>query len=167
MAGKSDRVSAIAPFMGSGYTGWFGKVFCYNLGIFSSGTGLNRSRRKAVELIFVHGKFRQGQSGNAQIAAGSFAGKGSTIETYSLYQMNGKALITKRPVSSVIGEVYEITEELLKVVDRSEGHPHVNKRELVQIKLQDGRTVSAWAYFHILPLREAVVIESGDYCAAT
>jgi gamma-glutamylcyclotransferase (GGCT)/AIG2-like uncharacterized protein YtfP len=120
-----------------------------------------------LELIFVHGRLRQGKPGDTQIAAGSFMGKGVTIETFSLYHTNGKALITKRPVSSVIGEVYEVSSELLKILDRSEGHPHVNKREQVQIKLRDGRDVSAWASFRLQPLRDAVIVDSGDYCEAT
>jgi len=115
--------------------------------------------------LFVHGRLRRGEANHQLIADGAFLGPASTSQQYALCIMNSKPIITKRPASLIAGEVFAVTDDLLKVVDRSEGHPHVNKRELVQVLLQDGTPIEAWLYFHVQPLRDSQVIESGDYAS--
>lgn len=118
-----------------------------------------------MQLIFVHGRLRQGKSDHALLASGTFVGVGVTASEFALYLIQDKAVITKRPAMPIKGEVYKVSKEILHVVDRLEGHPYLNKREREQIILQDGQTVEAWIYFHVQPLRDAVLIESGDYCS--
>jgi gamma-glutamylcyclotransferase (GGCT)/AIG2-like uncharacterized protein YtfP len=115
--------------------------------------------------LFVHGKLRRDEANHHLIAATTFLGTALTIEQYALCIMGDKAIVTKRPASRIVGEVFEVSDDLLKLVDRSEGHPHVNKRELVQVALQDGTVADAWIYFHVQPLRDAQIVESGDYAA--
>ena len=56
-----------------------------------------------------------------------------------------------------------MSDDLLTLLDQFDGHPSINKRDLVTVKLEDGNTVEAWLYFHVLPLRNSIVIKSGEY----
>ena len=71
----------------------------------------------------------------------------------------------------VWGEVYEMTQPgpVLQSLDEIEGfrvdEPESSLYTRVQtpVTLEDGRRVSAWAYFYNAPLGRAQRIESGDY----
>jgi gamma-glutamylcyclotransferase (GGCT)/AIG2-like uncharacterized protein YtfP len=116
-----------------------------------------------MDTVFVHGKFRQGCSDHPMVSNETCLGQAETVEHYALLMMENKPLVTKRPVCAIKGEAYTVSDETLKALDRREGHPHINKREIVKIKLADGSTVDAWVYFHVQPLRSSTVVESGDY----
>ncbi|HCL81336.1 MAG TPA: gamma-glutamylcyclotransferase [Nitrospiraceae bacterium] len=113
--------------------------------------------------LFIHGTLRRGCSNNNLLSGADFIGSAETAEDYALFMVDKKPLITKRPVSKIKGDVYSITEEMMTMVDRLKGNPRINKREVVSVKLEDGKTIEAWLYFHIHPLRNSVLIESGDY----
>ncbi len=113
--------------------------------------------------LFVYGTFRKGYSEEKLIAGADLLGPAETVEQYALCLINNKPVVTKRPMSTIKGEVYSLTEEMLTKIDRLRRHPHINKRELVTVKLNDGNVVEAWLYFHMHPLRDSVFIESGDY----
>jgi gamma-glutamylcyclotransferase (GGCT)/AIG2-like uncharacterized protein YtfP len=71
----------------------------------------------------------------------------------------------------VWGEVYEMTHPaiVLQALDEFEGYraeepeSSLYTRSLTPVTLEDGRVVSAWAYFYNAPLGRAQRIESGDY----
>jgi gamma-glutamylcyclotransferase (GGCT)/AIG2-like uncharacterized protein YtfP len=116
--------------------------------------------------IFVHGRLRRGGLNHSIVSSCAFLGEGRTAQQYALCVMNNKPLVTKRQSSTVKGEVYSVDDPTLQVIDRFEGHPHVNKRELVLVQLEDGQAIEAWIYFHMQPLRDSQLIESGDYAGA-
>ncbi|MBI5211902.1 MAG: gamma-glutamylcyclotransferase [Nitrospirae bacterium] len=113
--------------------------------------------------LFIHGTLRRGCSNNKLLSGADFIGCAETTQDYALFMVDKKPLITKRPVSKIKGDVYSMTEDMLTMVDRLKGHPRINKRELVSVKLEDGKTIEAWLYFHIHPLRNSILIESGEY----
>ncbi len=113
--------------------------------------------------FFAHGVLRKGGRNNSLVSAATFLGNGETVEDYALFTMNNKCVVTKRPVSKIKGEVYYVTDQMLTLVDRFEGHPRINKRELVGVRLEDGSTTEAWVYFHVQPLRQSILAESGEY----
>lgn len=119
-----------------------------------------------MSYLFVYGTFRKGCSDEKLIAGAETLGTAETVEQYALCLINKKPVVTKRPMSTIKGEVYSLTDEMLTKVDRLEKHPHINKRELVPVKLNDGNVVEALLYFHMQPLRDSVFIESGDYTEA-
>ena len=71
----------------------------------------------------------------------------------------------------VLGEVYEMLEPnaVLAALDEIEGYRSTEPesslytRVLVDVTLEGGRVLSAWAYFYNAPLGRAERIESGDY----
>jgi gamma-glutamylaminecyclotransferase len=113
--------------------------------------------------LFAHGTLKQGGRNNNLISSDISLGNAATEQDYALYTIKDKPVVTKLPKTKIKGEVFVISDDVLALVDRFEGHPRINKRELVQIKLDDGNVIEAWLYFHILPLRESVLIESGEY----
>ena len=119
-----------------------------------------------MDHLFVHGTLRRGCGDNKFISTGIFLGSAETAQPYALCLVKNKPLVTKRPVATIKGEVYEVTDEILALVDRLSGHPRINQRELVTVRLEDGRTLDAWLYFHLQPLHNAVLIESGNYSEA-
>jgi len=100
-----------------------------------------------MQVIFVHGNFRQGCKDHQMVAGEVCLGRAETAEQYALCIMDSKPLVTKRPVSTIKGEVYEVSDETLRSLDRREGYPHSTKRERVPIRLADNRMVDAWLYF--------------------
>jgi gamma-glutamylcyclotransferase (GGCT)/AIG2-like uncharacterized protein YtfP len=113
--------------------------------------------------LFAHGNIRKGFEYNTLVAGGACLGTTETAEHYALCIIREKPVIIKRTVSTIKGEVYSVTDEVLKQIDRVEGHPHVNRREAVSLKLPDNSVVEAWLYFHVQPLRDYSLVESGDY----
>ena len=73
--------------------------------------------------------------------------------------------------SLVWGEVYEMSDApaVLAVLDEIEGYrvtepeSSLYTRILTDVAIDDGRTVTAWAYFYNAPLGRAQRIDSGDY----
>jgi len=116
-----------------------------------------------VPYLFAHGTLRTGGRNSGLISDASLLGHASTAEDYALFILKNKPVVTKRPLTKIKGEVYSVTEEMLMLVDRFQGHPRINKRELVPVMLEDGSSVEAWIYFHIQPLRESVLVNSGEY----
>jgi gamma-glutamylcyclotransferase (GGCT)/AIG2-like uncharacterized protein YtfP len=118
-----------------------------------------------MNTFFAHGLFRKGKENHGLLSGSTCLGEGSTAQAYSLYVMNRKACLGKREVVPIKGEVYLVSDEVLALIDRMEGHPRINKRELVKVNLADGQAVDAWVYFHLQPLHNERLIESGDYSA--
>jgi gamma-glutamylcyclotransferase (GGCT)/AIG2-like uncharacterized protein YtfP len=116
-----------------------------------------------MNYLFAHGTLRRGHKNNGLIKGADLVGHAETTQEYALFVVNHKPLITKRPVSKIKGEIYSVTEDALTMVDRFKGHPRINKRELVAVKMEDGSEIEAWLYFHIQPLRNSVLIEDGEY----
>ncbi len=115
-----------------------------------------------MQTVFIHGKLRKGCSDHHVMSKEACLGTAETTELYALYMMDNKPYVTKRPASTIKGEAYTVSKEALSVLDRWERHPHINKRELVPVRLADGTMVDAWLYFHIQPLRSSTLVESGD-----
>jgi len=113
--------------------------------------------------LFAHGTLRQGGRNSGLISGATLLGRAGTVEDYAFFIINNKPVVTRRPVTKIKGEVNSVTEEMLMLIDRFQGHPRINKRELVPVKLEDGSSVDAWIYFHIQPLRDSILVDSGEY----
>jgi gamma-glutamylcyclotransferase (GGCT)/AIG2-like uncharacterized protein YtfP len=113
--------------------------------------------------FFAHGLLRQGARSQAIMEDSELVGQAETDEAYALFNVGDKAVVTRRPVSKIKGDVYSITDDKLTMLDRIEGHPRVCKRELVPVILADGKSAEAWIFFYIQPLHNSVLIDTGNY----
>lgn len=81
------------------------------------------------------------------------------------------AAIPAQDGSTVAGELYELIDApvVLAALDELEGFRPAEParslylRVLTDVRMDDGRTEQAWAYFYNAPLGRAERIESGDY----
>jgi len=99
--------------------------------------------------IFVYGTLLQGGSNHHILQAGE--GRGpvpAALEDYALYQVTPwYPGIVPKPGRKVLGEVYEVSPELLTRLDRLEGvDVGLYRRELATVKTDDGRQIEAFVY---------------------
>ena len=118
--------------------------------------------------VFTYGTLLRGEYNHRVIEPGTFIREAQTADEFLLYHLGGFPGMTVPEPSSdyaarVVGEVYDVDDETLAMLDRLEGHPDFYIR--TKIELADGEEV--WTY--LLPsdrLRwrpEPRVIVSGDW----
>jgi gamma-glutamylcyclotransferase (GGCT)/AIG2-like uncharacterized protein YtfP len=104
-----------------------------------------------MTMIFVYGTLKQGYWNNRLVAGSELVATG---RTYKMFQMNdvGFPLIFEpvkgmtKMMGQVKGEVYDVSDEVLAMLDRLEGHPHKYKRTELDILTGPESSVKAEAY---------------------
>ena len=125
-----------------------------------------------MELVFFYGTLMTpfNRTGRLRIDEHlAFLGHGS-IEG-ALFDLGIYPAAVPAADSRVRGEVYELTEPVaaLRALDELEGYrpgepeSSLYTRMRTPVRLDDGTTVDAWAYFYNAPLGRAERIQSGDY----
>ena len=119
------------------------------------------------EFVFVYGTLKEGKSAHKLLKDAIFEGDFAVCGT--MYGKNGVAypMIKFNSMNLVFGEVYSITPDMLKTLDRYEGHPHHYKRERIQLRLPDGQFAEVdedtWVYEYQGSVEGLDVIESGVF----
>lgn len=91
--------------------------------------------------VFVYGTLKAGHRLHEVMLPAKFIGEDSVRgKLYSLGAFPG----IKEGSDSVKGEVYEVDDKLLQLLDRIEGHPHMYERR--QVKLESGKNASMYYY---------------------
>ena len=101
----------------------------------------------------------------------TFKGHGSIAAALFDLGMYPAAVPADHDTSRVRGEIYQMINaaDVLAVLDEIEGYRSTEPdtslytRRLTPVTLDDGRIVSAWAYFYNAPLGRAERIDLGDY----
>ena len=99
----------------------------------------------------------------------SYVGRGSIQAT--LFDLGIYPAAVPASQGRVWGEVYQMSDpaQILAALDEIEGNRPTDPdrslytRSEIPVRLEDGRTVDAWAYFYNAPLGQAPRIRSGDY----
>ncbi len=101
-------------------------------------------------LVFVYGTLQRNFSNHRYLAESKFLGTARTQEKYALYSDGLPFLVLNEPVSQIQGELYEVDDITLDLLDDIEGHPDWYRREQVEICLDDGSNsiMKAWVYFN-------------------
>lgn len=124
------------------------------------------------ELVFFYGTLMTpfNRSGRLRVDEHLvYAGRGSMAA--ALFDLGIYPAAVPAAEGQVWGEVYEMTHPtiVLQALDELEGYrpeepeSSLYTRKLTPVTLEDGRVVTAWAYFYNAPLGRAQRIESGDY----
>jgi gamma-glutamylaminecyclotransferase len=94
--------------------------------------------------VFVYGSLRQGFGNHKYYLQGraDFQGEGLTAPEYTLLNLGAFPGVVKAGNTAITGEVYGVSEGLLRELDRLEGHPNFYRR--TPITLQDGREVEMY-----------------------
>ncbi len=98
--------------------------------------------------IFVYGTLMKGQSNHrAFLKDDSFIGSGM-IEGYDMYDLGHFPGIVSG-TGKVYGEVYSVTPEELKHIDRLEGEGSLYKKEKTTVRMADKSEISAFVYVYL------------------
>lgn len=115
------------------------------------------------QFVFAYGTLRQGFMYHAYLSGTQFLGGARTENAYALYRGEYPLVVRDECVSPIMGEVYEVSDGLLTMLDALEEHPRVYCREQVPVRLDSGRLVRAWVYFYVLKVQETDrLIPGGD-----
>lgn len=110
--------------------------------------------------LFVYGTLRSGHSRSDILENSKLIGTGVTRGT--LYDLGPFPGTKFNKGSDVIGEVYEINQEVLNLLDMIEGNGFLFERKLVPV-LVNKEYRDCWAYEFLHEVKEENVIKSGDY----
>jgi len=115
---------------------------------------------KHKNLVFVYGTLRRAR-GNHQLLEGApFIGAGTTKLKYAMYLEGGYPYaVSTEQRYQIVGELYAVNDEILKRVDRLEGHPCYYVRSQVEVIVDDVE-YTAWMYFRD---QKGTLLQSGDY----
>jgi len=97
--------------------------------------------------VFVYGTLKKGYYFHDQYLGGdksSFNGPALASLDYSLYIDGMPHLVRETSDKPVKGELYEVSDEVMKSLDDLEGP--VYKRDVIEIIDENGNKVLAWAY---------------------
>jgi gamma-glutamylcyclotransferase (GGCT)/AIG2-like uncharacterized protein YtfP len=96
-----------------------------------------------------------------------YLGKGRTVSSDFVMRAVSYPFVsdvttnTAQYSTRIFGELYQVTDKVLKDLDRLEGHPDFYQRRLVLVDFEDNGTEVAWMYINNKP--SGAIIESGNY----
>lgn len=94
-----------------------------------------------MSLVFVYGTLKKGFGNHRLLINQEFKGHHVTSPEYTMVSLGGFPGVIQDGRTSITGEVYSVTEEAMKSLDRLEGYPRFYDR--VQIATPFG---DAWMY---------------------
>ncbi len=111
-------------------------------------------------LIFVYGSLRNGHCNHHLLKDAYCFGIGSTEGSFAMYLVSGYPYVTASESRyPIVGELYGIDDDTLKLLDRMEGHPRYYERREIPVLVEEKRYI-AWLYFRDPP---GVLMHSGDF----
>jgi gamma-glutamylaminecyclotransferase len=117
-------------------------------------------------LVFVYGTLRKGWHNHRHYldcTGAKFIGEGRTLGKHRMVAAGVPFVAKHGGEHTILGELYEVNDEVLENLDRLEGHPsfYCREKELVRV---NGFVTSAWIYFNERGMSKSMpVISDGDY----
>jgi len=102
-------------------------------------------------LVFVYGSLCSGLSNSSLLVRGGarLLGIGKTIDRYDMYDLGMfPGVVENDEGKQILGELYVVNEELLRVLDSLEGCPHFYQRKVKKITF--GNDLPAAPFMYIL-----------------
>jgi gamma-glutamylcyclotransferase (GGCT)/AIG2-like uncharacterized protein YtfP len=94
--------------------------------------------------LFVYGTLKRGQRNHRAIERSRFFGEARTAPQFTLHDLLWYPAMVLGGTTSVAGELYDVDDATLAVVDRIEGHPTYYKR--IGIPLLGGDIVAGYVF---------------------
>src|SRR5262245_17467942 len=111
-------------------------------------------------VCFVYGTLMRGERNHRVIQDAEVLGLGRTEPRFTLYDLGAYPGAVLSGGKAIVGELYEVTDEILEQLDRLEGHPRFYRRR--RIRLAGGLPADVYLLTeHQIAGRR--VIESGDW----
>jgi gamma-glutamylcyclotransferase (GGCT)/AIG2-like uncharacterized protein YtfP len=113
-----------------------------------------------MTLVFVYGTLMKNQYNNHYLKNEKFIGRGETVNKFSMTVSNTVPFLNRDEKYTIHGELYRISNETLKNLDKIESNGEWYVRRPVQITV-DNEIYEAQAYFN--DDKGEIDIPSGDY----
>jgi gamma-glutamylcyclotransferase (GGCT)/AIG2-like uncharacterized protein YtfP len=122
-------------------------------------------------VVFVYGSLLKGFGNYRHYLAGkdaAYVGRATTVDAaWGMLDLGSfPGVVPSKRGSPVKGEVYMVTDDVFKRLDRLEGHPRMYKREQVEVEVStrsgDATTLYAWMYVYQYCDREAFALAVRD-----
>ena len=97
-------------------------------------------------LVFVYGTLKSTEGASFFLGGAKSLGKYETVPEFSLYNLYSYPAVKQGGNTSIKGEVYEVTDEILSKLDAYEGHPSLYKREEIQLTTDEFDSVFMYIY---------------------
>ena len=113
--------------------------------------------------LFVYGTLKRGFPNHHYLQNSIFLGEAETLEKFIMYIKDNIPFVSESiPKSTIKGELYLITEDVLLLIDRLEENGFWYNRKLVMVKLTNKeKLMEAWLYFN--EFEKGKIEESGEY----
>ena len=112
-----------------------------------------------LRLIFVYGSLCSGEAAHSRLAGAGFVGEAWSRARYTLLDLGPYPGLVASGQTRVRGELYRVSESLLRELDIYEGHPHEFVRSRIDLE-SDGQ---AEGYLWQGDPLEGTVVGSGDW----
>lgn len=110
--------------------------------------------------VFVYGTLRQGESNHHWLAGADCLGECRLPGSYLLYHLGSyPAVVTGPDGGALMGEVYQVDDSTLALLDELEEYPRLYGRILIATPFGE-----AWLYHYAQPVDGAPLISGGDWC---
>ena len=97
---------------------------------------------ESMSKVFVYGSLLRGESNHRVLGGSKMVGIGLLPDAV-MYDLGSYPAVV-RGEGCVVGEVYEVTTDVLRALDRLEGHPHFYRR--TECVLDDGEAVETYLF---------------------
>lgn len=119
-------------------------------------------KKTEKELVFVYGTLMAGYHNHYYLETSKWVDYAKTVKDYSLFESGIPFVYEDLNITTITGEVYEVSKSVMYYLDMLEGHPDAYKRKQIDVKLGfTNEVVKAWIYFY--PRIVGNLIESGNY----
>ena len=112
--------------------------------------------------VFVYGSLLRGEPNHGLLVAARFIGRAHTRPMFALHDLGAFPGVVSNGTTAIAGEIYEVDGLTLERLDRLEGHPHLYRREVVELVTDEGNEL-AYIYVYVASLGRARPISSGDW----
>jgi gamma-glutamylcyclotransferase (GGCT)/AIG2-like uncharacterized protein YtfP len=155
-----------------------------NLETTSWGNSSPQKNEKLTTTVFVYGSLRRDQRLNPVLADHSsdsrYIGQAKTHPLYKMYDLGAFPCITRDGNTSIVGDLYKVSNRKLRDLDMIEGVPNLYTRETIEIDFDtliptncdckeeleiDTSNINAYFWGESGHIGLQNVIDSGDYVA--
>jgi gamma-glutamylcyclotransferase (GGCT)/AIG2-like uncharacterized protein YtfP len=98
--------------------------------------------KTAERVVFVYGSLLRGEANHGRLAGARFVGPATTAPHYELVDLGEYPAMIVGGATAVIGELYAVDTNMLRRLDRFEGHPGSYRR--CRILMADGAGAEAY-----------------------
>lgn len=117
------------------------------------------------ELVFVYGSLKDGYPNHGYLERQERLGKAKTLEKrFKMVSFDHFPGVSEMGRYKIRGELYSVSNEAMRSLDRLESNGYFYKREPVPVKTEDGQVVEAWMYLLLTepPVSDKNVETIGD-----